>query len=56
MRKYIVPELEITKFNMQDVLTVSGDPIVVPSLANGGTIAAFGGDGNYSQNDLKWTN
>ncbi len=53
MKKYIVPELEISKFAAEDIMTGSS---VLPELEIGGTAIQFGGDGNYSSNDLKWAN
>lgn len=57
MKKYIVPELEISKFSMQDVVTSPSDPVVTPEFTvDAGAPALFDGNGNYSKNDLKWTN
>ncbi len=54
MKKYIAPELEISKFSMQDVVTASD---VTPELKTStGAPTLFGGEGNYSANDLKWAN
>lgn len=34
MKKYIVPEIEIASFELTDVLTVSGEPVVNVQVAN----------------------
>lgn len=50
MKKYIAPELEISKFKAVDIVTVSGE-VEAPILSDNGSNAIAG---NYSARDLQW--
>ena len=51
MKKYIAPELEISKFEAVDIVTASGEVEAV-TLSDDGTNTIAGGE--YSGRDLKW--
>ena len=55
MKKFVAPEMEISKFAMEDIITVSGGGTVIPPVTAGITTAAdlqfkgFSADATYGE-------